>query len=106
MLVTGNSVLHSGTDPDERIAPLPGVDLGWDLTRPHCAVALHFTGPSPSRWASALSWLDRPTAREGRFAWTLAVPDEVPTTRLPTADELALIRSQLDPDGLRDKELT
>ena len=49
--------------------------LGWDLTRPHCAVALHFTGPSPSRWASALSWLDRPTAREGRFAWTLAVPD-------------------------------
>jgi hypothetical protein len=33
VLVTGNSVLHSGTDPDERIAPLPGVDLGWDLTR-------------------------------------------------------------------------
>ena len=32
VLVTGNSVLHSGTDADQRIAPLPGVDLGWDLT--------------------------------------------------------------------------
>ena len=35
----------------------------------------------------------------------LAVPDEVPVTRLPTAEELALIRGQLDPAGLRDKEL-
>jgi hypothetical protein len=35
----------------------------------------------------------------------LAVPDEVPVTRLPTAQELALIRGQLDPAGLRDKEL-
>jgi acyl CoA:acetate/3-ketoacid CoA transferase beta subunit len=35
----------------------------------------------------------------------LAVPDEVPVTRLPTAGELALIRGQLDPAGLRDKEL-
>jgi acyl CoA:acetate/3-ketoacid CoA transferase beta subunit len=34
----------------------------------------------------------------------LAVPGEAPVTRLPTADELALIR-QLDPAGLRDKEL-
>jgi acyl CoA:acetate/3-ketoacid CoA transferase beta subunit len=35
----------------------------------------------------------------------LAVPDEVPTTRLPTAQELALIRGRLDPAGLRDQEL-
>jgi len=35
----------------------------------------------------------------------LAVPDEVPVTRLPTAQELALIRGQLDPAGLRDREL-
>jgi acyl CoA:acetate/3-ketoacid CoA transferase beta subunit len=35
----------------------------------------------------------------------LAVPDDVPATRLPTAQELALIRGQLDPDGLRDREL-
>ena len=64
-----------------------GEHLGWDLTRPHCAVALHFTGPSPGRWASALSWLDRPTAREGRFAWTLAEPDD--------GRELDRIRDQL-----------
>jgi acyl CoA:acetate/3-ketoacid CoA transferase beta subunit len=35
----------------------------------------------------------------------LAVPDEAPVTRLPTPEELALIRGQLDPAGLRDKEL-
>jgi hypothetical protein len=64
-----------------------GEHLGWDLTRPHCAVALHFTGSSPARWASALSWLDRPTAREGRFAWTLAEPDD--------GRELDRIRDQL-----------
>ena len=35
----------------------------------------------------------------------LAVPDQVPTTRLPSPDELALIRGRLDPPGLRDGEL-
>jgi len=35
----------------------------------------------------------------------LAVPDQVPATRLPTEDELALIRGRLDPAGLRDQEL-
>jgi acyl CoA:acetate/3-ketoacid CoA transferase beta subunit len=35
----------------------------------------------------------------------LAVPDEVPVTRWPTAAELDLIRTRLDPDGARDKEL-
>ena len=35
----------------------------------------------------------------------LAVPDEVPATRQPTAPELALIRGHLDPAGLRDQEL-
>jgi hypothetical protein len=64
-----------------------GESLGWDLTRPHCAVALHYAGPAPNRWASALSWLDRPTSREGRFAWTLAVPDR--------GRELDRIRDQL-----------
>jgi hypothetical protein len=33
------------------------------------------------------------------------VPADVPTTRLPTADELHLIREVLDPSGLREKEL-
>jgi acyl CoA:acetate/3-ketoacid CoA transferase beta subunit len=35
----------------------------------------------------------------------LTVPDAVPVTRLPTAEELGLIRERLDPDGLRDREL-
>lgn len=35
----------------------------------------------------------------------LAAPYQVPQTRLPTAEELALIRDRLDPGALRDKEL-
>jgi acyl CoA:acetate/3-ketoacid CoA transferase beta subunit len=37
--------------------------------------------------------------------FALAVPDQVPVTRPPTAAELDLIRGQLDPSGLRDREL-
>ena len=35
----------------------------------------------------------------------LAVPGEVPVTRAPTAAELGLIRSRLDPAGTREREL-
>jgi acyl CoA:acetate/3-ketoacid CoA transferase beta subunit len=35
----------------------------------------------------------------------LAAPYQVPQTRLPTAAELTLIRTQLDPEGRRDEEL-
>ncbi len=35
----------------------------------------------------------------------LAVPAEVPVTRLPTAAELDLIRTRLDPGGAREREL-
>ena len=35
----------------------------------------------------------------------LAVPDQVPVTRAPTAAELDLIRTRLDPEGARDREL-
>jgi hypothetical protein len=34
----------------------------------------------------------------------LAIPDEVPQTREPTAEELTLIRDVIDPDGLRERE--
>ena len=37
--------------------------------------------------------------------FALAVPDEVPVTRPPMAAELDLIRGQLDPSGMRDREL-
>ncbi|HEX6422144.1 MAG TPA: CoA-transferase, partial [Acidimicrobiales bacterium] len=35
----------------------------------------------------------------------LAVPDDVPESRLPTADELALVREVIDPDGAREREV-
>jgi acyl CoA:acetate/3-ketoacid CoA transferase beta subunit len=35
----------------------------------------------------------------------LIIPDEVPVTRPPTAGELDLIRTRLDPGGAREKEL-
>jgi acyl CoA:acetate/3-ketoacid CoA transferase beta subunit len=35
----------------------------------------------------------------------LTIPDEVPVTRPPTAGELDLIRTRLDPGGAREKEL-
>ena len=35
----------------------------------------------------------------------LVVPEEVPETRPPTPEELALIRGPLDPNGLREQEL-
>jgi len=35
----------------------------------------------------------------------LAVPDQVPVTRAPTAAELDLIRTRLDPGGARDREV-
>ncbi|MBT2366631.1 CoA-transferase [Streptomyces sp. ISL-10] len=34
-----------------------------------------------------------------------AIPDEVPWTRDPTADEMRLIREVLDPDGVREREV-
>ena len=41
----------------------------------------------------------------GATGFPLAVPAEVPATRLPTSSELALIRDRLDPAGRRDREL-
>jgi acyl CoA:acetate/3-ketoacid CoA transferase beta subunit len=35
----------------------------------------------------------------------LVVPADVPESRLPTADELALIRDVLDPEDLREREV-
>jgi acyl CoA:acetate/3-ketoacid CoA transferase beta subunit len=37
--------------------------------------------------------------------FALVVPGSVPTSRLPTDEELRLIRETLDPKGLRDKEI-
>jgi len=37
--------------------------------------------------------------------FALVVPDEVPDTRDPTPEELDLLRTELDPRGLRDREV-
>jgi acyl CoA:acetate/3-ketoacid CoA transferase beta subunit len=37
--------------------------------------------------------------------FALVIPDDVPDTRLPTPEELELIRDVLDPKGLRDREV-
>lgn len=46
--------------------------------------------------------VDEVTAATG---FSLVIPDDVPTSRLPDADELEIIREVLDPRRLRDKEL-
>ena len=38
-------------------------------------------------------------------SFELVVPDSVPESRLPTAEELQLIREVIDPNGLREKEV-
>jgi hypothetical protein len=35
----------------------------------------------------------------------LALPAEIPTTRVPTDAELALMREQIDPEGFANKEV-
>jgi hypothetical protein len=42
---------------------------------------------------------------ETATGFDLVVPDEVPDSRLPTPDELQLIRTVIDPDGLREREV-
>jgi hypothetical protein len=38
--------------------------------------------------------------------FALAIPDEVPVTRVPTPAELELIRTRLDPGAARERELS
>ncbi|HEY7073106.1 MAG TPA: CoA-transferase, partial [Acidimicrobiales bacterium] len=38
--------------------------------------------------------------------FALVVPDDVPESRLPTAEELRLIREVIDPDGTREREVS
>jgi acyl CoA:acetate/3-ketoacid CoA transferase beta subunit len=67
---------------------------------------LDFTGPDGSVALASLHpgvALDRVVAATG---FTLHIPADVPTTRLPTDEELRLVRERLDPRGLRDREVT
>jgi acyl CoA:acetate/3-ketoacid CoA transferase beta subunit len=42
---------------------------------------------------------------EAATGFPLVVPGDVPSTRLPTPEELGLLRTVLDPRGLRDREV-
>ena len=42
---------------------------------------------------------------EEATGFELVVPDDVPETRMPTPEELDLIRTVLDPRGLREREI-
>jgi acyl CoA:acetate/3-ketoacid CoA transferase beta subunit len=41
----------------------------------------------------------------GATGFELVVPDQVPDTRMPTPEELHLLRTVLDPGGLRQREV-
>jgi acyl CoA:acetate/3-ketoacid CoA transferase beta subunit len=66
---------------------------------------LDFAGPDRSMRLRSVHpgvTVDQVVAATG---FDLAVPDQVPQTREPTADEQRLIREHLDPDGLREREV-
>ncbi|MGE5135529.1 MAG: CoA-transferase subunit beta [Gemmatimonadota bacterium] len=87
-------------------------DLGPEAARFHevrvvvtnLAVLDFATGDHSMRLRSAHPGVDAAdvTAATG---FPLAMPDEVPVTRQPSADELILIREVLDPAGQRDREV-
>ncbi|MGV9852051.1 CoA-transferase subunit beta [Streptomyces sp. NPDC003442] len=62
---------------------------------------------TPDRSLRLLSVHPGVTADQVREAtgFPLTVPDDVPHTRMPSAEELRLIREVLDPKGLRDREV-
>jgi acyl CoA:acetate/3-ketoacid CoA transferase beta subunit len=66
---------------------------------------LDFAGPD--RTMSIASVHPGVTVDEVReqTGFELAVPDDVPTTREPSDEELKLLREVLDPRGIRDKEV-
>ena len=42
---------------------------------------------------------------EAATGFELALPDDVPDSRLPTDEELRLIRDVIDPEGAREREV-
>jgi acyl CoA:acetate/3-ketoacid CoA transferase beta subunit len=65
-----------------------------------------FGGPDHTMRALSLHPGVDPGDVTANTSFEVAGLDEAPPTRLATGDELALIREQIDPKGLRDKEVT
>ena len=84
-----------------------GADRFHDLRRIVTDLAvLDFTGPGGTVALSSIHpgvSVDRVVDATG---FALHIPAVVPETRLPTAEELRLVRERLDPRGLRDREVT
>lgn len=84
-----------------------GADRFQDLRRIVTDLAvLDFSGPDGTVALASIHPgvpLDRVVDATG---FPLHVPAEVPETRLPTDDELRIVRERLDPRGLRDREVT
>ena len=84
-----------------------GADRFQDLRRIVTDLAvLDFTGPDGT---IALTSVHPGVTRDQVIAATgfpLHLPAVVPETRLPTDEELRLVRERLDPRGLRDREVT
>ncbi|MFB7608970.1 CoA-transferase subunit beta [Streptomyces gardneri] len=70
-------------------------DLGvFDFDTPDRSMRLRSLHPGVT--------VEQVTAATG---FALSVPDDVPYTREPTAEELRLIREEIDPKGLREREV-
>jgi len=92
---------------NDRAAALRGRAAGYhELRRVVTNLAvLDFGGPDQSmRLASVHPGVTVSDVAEAT-GFLLAAPLQVPVTRLPSAEELVLIRERLDPAGLREAEL-
>ncbi|MFI6060663.1 CoA-transferase subunit beta [Streptomyces sp. NPDC051286] len=109
---------HSARVFVERVDMVSGVGYdraaatGPSATRYHCVPDVIsdlgvFDFETPDRTMRLRSLHPGVTVEEVLAAtgFALTVPDEVPYTREPTAEELRLIRDEIDPKGLRDREV-
>ncbi|MCI3934098.1 CoA-transferase subunit beta [Streptomyces sp. AN091965] len=96
----------SGVGHDSAAAAGPSATRYHDLRRVVSDLGV-FDFATPDRSMRLVSAHPGVPAAEIREAtsFALAVPDEPPRTREPTAAELRLIRAVLDPTGLREREV-
>lgn len=66
------AALRRGAGDGDGLA-LAASRFGLDLTVPHCAAILHYSGRHQRTWSTALSWLERPVEQDARRAFTLVV---------------------------------
>ncbi|MET7361759.1 CoA-transferase [Streptomyces sp. NPDC005562] len=96
----------SGVGYDSAAAAGPSATRFHDLRRVVSDLGVFDFG-TPDRRMRVASLHPGVTLDQVREAtgFALAVPDDVPYTREPTAEELRLIREVVDPRGLRDREV-